>query len=189
MKISNFHRLLFGLFIFIIVSTIACTPSIRYKILSTLFDGVPNPYEKKEVVQDTTRGNVSQRMAQLSRKVEPQYVFHPPYQEKECASCHVIEEGNRLVEKMPDLCSTCHDPIQEEYSKLHGPVASGQCTTCHNPHMAKFPKLLKREGKDLCLYCHDSKRLYKTETHAELQEANCQECHNPHGGLDKYFLD
>ncbi len=167
----------------------SCNRQTTYDILSTFFDGVPDPNAKKEVKQDSTKlASNKNELRSLRGKKESEFVFHPPFQERACTDCHNLEEGNRLLEQPPALCFNCHDDFSENYTYLHGPVVSGNCTGCHNPHMASEKKLLERTGQDLCLYCHEQKDVFKNEAHEGIDDATCIECHNPHGGDDQYFF-
>ncbi len=187
-SLKNAGRILF-LCIFIIL--VSCSSGTSYKILSIFFDGVPEPNSPKQTKPDSLSVNKAKpvRMQQRQSRYLQENFFHPPYKDKECADCHDIDQGFKLVDKMPDLCYTCHDDFSEEYRVLHGPVASGACTECHHPHLAKNEKLLKRSGQDLCLYCHNKTDIVQNEVHEDLDDENCTVCHNAHGGEDRYFLD
>ena len=180
--------LLLGLGFVLSFFDFACSPMARYKVLSIFFDGVPNPSQVSLV--DTTavadRRALEERLRRL--RMGPQYVFHPPYQDRDCSSCHDIQAGNRLLSPQPDLCYGCHDDFRDSYEFLHGPVAGGYCTACHNPHMAKNPKLLFAKGQDLCLFCHEKRDVFANPVHLDIGETDCTECHNPHGGDDRLLL-
>ena len=180
--------LLVGLAFALSLAHFACSPMTRYKVLSFFFDGVPNPSEVALV--DTSavadRAALEERLRRL--RMGPQYVFHPPYQDKDCGSCHDIQAGNRLLAPQPDLCYGCHDDFRESFEVLHGPVAGGYCTACHNPHMAKNENLLFAKGQALCLFCHEKTDVFANPVHSDIGEADCTECHNPHGGDDRTFL-
>ncbi|NOX85830.1 MAG: hypothetical protein GXO86_07695 [Chlorobi bacterium] len=121
--------------------------------------------------------------------VKSEYIFHPPYQEKECANCHNQGQMGKLLEPLPGLCYQCHESFGDQYQVLHGPVDAGFCTQCHNPHMSKNKFLLIRTGQNLCLNCHLSKDVFKNEAHSDIEDADCTECHNPHGGEDRFILN
>ncbi len=182
-----------GQLVFLVMLTMimACTPETRYKVLSTIFDGVPPPKSPYQNLEDTTAQNLTKaqkKALELRKRTQVVYTFHPPYREKDCGSCHEVGSGNRLNEPMPTLCYNCHDDFSESYAVLHGPVASGNCTGCHNPHMSKNKNLLKRTKQDLCLYCHDKKRLAQLPMHRDKMTLDCQVCHDPHGGSNKFYL-
>ncbi len=188
---GRYFRQLCGVLTVVLVlsSLMACSPETRYKILSTLFDGVPPPNQQKPVqLPDTLTPAKRRQMLAQMRRPQVEYSFHPPYRDKECDSCHDLDRGNRLLDPQPDLCYDCHQDFSEGFNFLHGPVASGNCTACHNPHLTKNPRLLKRVKKDLCLFCHDQSRLATTKAHRDKMEMDCQECHNPHGENNKFYL-
>jgi len=162
---------------------IDCSPKTQHKILSLFFDGVPDLEKKQAVSSDSTAADSSrtEEVLQKIRTPQPEYIFHPPYQERSCSNCHNIGQSGRLRMPQPELCYECHDNFSEEFSSLHGPVAGGYCTGCHNPHMAKNPKLLKRTSQKLCFYCHNPGNVLKIPVHEEIGETNCTECHDPHG--------
>jgi len=170
---------------------VSCSPGTNYKILSFFFDGVPDPNAPEQTKPDSLSVNAVKpvRVQQNRSRFLQENYLHPPYKDKECGDCHDIDQGFKLVEKMPELCFTCHDDFSEEYPVLHGPVAMGACTECHHPHLAKNKKLLKRTGQDLCLYCHDKVDILKNEAHEDLTDDTCTDCHNAHGGEDQYFLE
>ncbi len=161
---------------------------MRYQVLSVLFDGVPNP-EKKLMTRDslTLAGNKVTVPTRLNR-TKSELFFHSPYQDNSCNDCHQSAISNALQEKLPDLCYECHDDFKEEYSYLHGPVASGACLTCHHPHLAKNESLLVRTGREMCLYCHQPRDVARVEDHEGEEQTICIDCHNPHGGDDNFFL-
>ncbi|NOX37615.1 MAG: hypothetical protein GXO78_08770 [Calditrichaeota bacterium] len=187
---GRYFRQLCGVLTVVLLSSlVACSPDTRYKILSTLFDGVPPPGQQEQVqLPDTLTLAKRREMLAQMRRPKIEYSFHPPYRDKECDSCHDLDRGNRLLEPQPDLCYGCHDDFSEGFNYLHGPVASGNCTACHNPHMTKNPQLLKRVKQELCLFCHDQNRLATTEAHRDKMEMDCQVCHNPHGENNKFYL-
>lgn len=167
-----------------------CSTTHNYKALSFFFDGVPNP-DKETTIQsgDSLSRTDSMAIAQnLVLNAPPQMQFHPPYQDKECGTCHDQSNMGKFVESQPDLCYECHEDFSKKYKVLHGPVAGGQCTMCHNPHSSVNENLLTRTNQSLCLYCHESKQVMEAEQHLDIKDVNCTECHNPHGGEDRNVL-
>jgi predicted CXXCH cytochrome family protein len=168
----------------------SCSSTNSYKTLSFFFDGVPKPdIEKTSQKLDSLASADSTSLSQniiLAQK--PLVNYHPPFQEKECASCHDQSAMGKFINPQPELCYQCHDDFKNTYKVLHGPVAGGQCTACHNPHQSENENLLTRTGQSLCLYCHESNLVMALEEHKEIQDANCTDCHNPHGGENKYNL-
>lgn len=174
------------LFAYLIFS---CAPAKNYKTLSLFFDGVPDPSKDSLIAKkDSAKSDSLNNTELITHNVKSEYVFHPPYKERTCEVCHDKSEMGKLNIQQQELCFTCHENFNTKYKYLHGPAASGNCTGCHSPHMAKFNKLLLREGQQLCLFCHDKKQVLKNEVHTDIKETNCTECHNPHGGDDKLIL-
>ena len=158
--------------------------------MSFFFDGVSEP-DKEEITtaNDSLSQSDSMGIIEIAERVlEPQFISHTPYKEKECAGCHDQNTIGRLLQPLPGLCYQCHDDMNETYGFLHGPVGSGNCTQCHSPHLSKLEKLLLRSGQELCLYCHNSARVFKNEKHKDIGDANCTKCHNPHGGENRAIL-
>ncbi len=60
---------------------------------------------------------------------------HPPFEERECATCH----EDRTIEelKSPELCLECHD--QPEPTGVHSKkrISDKSCISCHSPHILK----------------------------------------------------
>ena len=168
---------------------IACSPKSNYKTLSVFFDGVPDPdaIDSTAIADSIKQGEASN--TPIIVPVTPQFVFHPPYVEKECANCHDQSQMGKLLEPMPGLCYQCHEDFADQYEVLHGPVGAGFCTECHNPHMNKNEYLLLRTGQQLCLGCHNTEDVLKNEVHSDIEDANCTECHNPHGGDDRFIFN
>ncbi len=170
-----------------IVTLITCSPEGRRKIYRTLFDGVPAPETNVEVVADSLVSSDS--TTGLSKKIEPEWNLHPPYQDKECDTCHNRSRGNLYIETQPALCYNCHDDFKETFAFLHGPVASGYCTKCHSPHKSQNQKLLHRKGQEICFYCHEPTTVFQNEAHDGIEEFLCTECHNPHGGEERFLFN
>ncbi|NVO01268.1 MAG: hypothetical protein HXX09_01065 [Bacteroidetes bacterium] len=169
---------------------IGCSPKSNYKLLSTMFDGVPDPNK----VESTTgvKSSDSLNGQSLSKKnTSVSKVIHPPYKDKGCSNCHEKIDNvpsSKLIKPQLELCYSCHEDFSKKFTWVHGPVAAGSCTKCHSPHASDFKKLLLKEGQALCFTCHDSKDVIKNEVHKEIGQTNCTECHNPHGGSDKTIL-
>jgi predicted CXXCH cytochrome family protein len=186
--ISNKYRFLnILLTAAIVISLISCRSS--HKVLSTFFDGVPEPRPEQVLHADSLRADSAGMPAASTAPKKPPMVIHSPYQDKACDDCHTASRGNALSEPQPDLCYTCHDDFRESFKALHGPVAAGFCTECHNPHLSKNEKLLVRTGQPLCLYCHEATDVFKNENHEGIDDMNCTDCHDPHGGEDRFLLD
>lgn len=180
---SRIVKVIFKVLLFVLA---ACSPDSRYRVLSTIFDGVPDP--NATVVSNDTISNEQSGLMNIGVNTSSSINLHYPFQEKECNSCHLPNSMGQLSQEQPDLCYTCHDDFSNTYKVVHGPVAGGYCTTCHEPHKSKNKALLKREGQDLCLHCHVPADVLVNETHSELDGMNCTECHNPHGGSDRFMF-
>lgn len=167
-----------------------CSSAKHYKVLSFFFDGVPNPAEVAAIHKLDSISRKDSASLANALKVEnlPKGSIHPPYQEKDCASCHDQSSMGKFTEMQPMLCYQCHEDFSTKYKALHGPVGGGQCTACHSPHLSENVSLLKRTNQSLCLYCHDQKQVLAFEPHQDIGDTSCTECHNPHGGDDKYIL-
>ncbi len=166
-----------------------CAPNIRYKVLSLVFDGVPAPKNGSALTTDSLQ-NGNTKSNSLTRRVisaKPKNFYHPPYQERSCNNCH-SKSGSSLLKPQPQLCYECHDDFNDEYSVLHGPVASGNCTSCHNPHMSKNENLLRVKKEQLCFYCHESALVFQNENHEDVEPGDCMDCHNVHGSDEKFML-
>ena len=170
---------------------ISCSPKANYKVLSAIFDGVPNPYaiDSIRIADSISRFDSAYLQQIIETAAKNLYVYHPPYKEKDCAACHDQNVMGKLLQPEPGLCYQCHDDFTEKYTIIHGPVSGGFCTECHNPHMTQNEKLLSRTGQQLCLFCHQSEQVFKNEAHLDIEETSCTDCHNPHGGFDKYLLN
>lgn len=178
---------------FILITTvafiIACSPKSNYDVLSVFFDGVPNPYVADSIAKADSVKQAEEVFNLASKPAKPEFIFHLPYLEKDCASCHDQNVMGRLISPMPGLCYQCHENFLDQYKILHGPVEAGYCTECHNPHMQKNENLLIRKGQELCLHCHTAADIFRSETHIDIEDTNCTDCHNPHGGDDKFIFN
>ena len=134
----------------------ACSPQGRYKILSTVLDGVPRPGAEEEAeMSQPSAAEVAEALPEGAAFLpeRPANYYHAPYQEKMCSDCHDLDRGNSLIEEQPALCYQCHDDPAAEYELQHGPVAVGYCTSCHDPHQSDASALLKYKGQALCFSC------------------------------------
>jgi predicted CXXCH cytochrome family protein len=184
------RELPFVLIVIFLVYLSGCSTTQNFKVLSFLFDGVPNPandtaYRLNDSLNKADSGALA--LNTLS-KAGPKMIIHPPYQDKQCNSCHDQSTMGKLIKSPPELCYQCHENFTVKYKVLHGPVAGGQCTMCHNPHSSANADLLIRTGQQLCLYCHDAEQVNNSAAHKEIKDTNCTECHNPHGGENRYAL-
>ncbi len=179
-----------GLFFLMLTAfIISCSVRSNYKTLNFFFDGVADPRIADSIALADSLKNSEAKSSNSFEVVKSEFVFHPPYKEKECGICHNRNSMGKLTEPMPGLCYQCHDNFSELYIVLHGPVDAGFCTECHNPHMNKNENLLIRHGQELCLYCHNSEDIVNSEAHSDIEDTFCTECHNPHGGEDRYIFN
>ena len=92
-----------------------------------------------------------------------------PEIKKDCAICHVLEEGkrtDRLKKQLSGLCLDCHlgrvAPSEHKVDIVPSMQVSGlpltdgkiTCITCHDPHANRYGTLLRLKETDLCLACH-----------------------------------
>lgn len=166
-----------------------CQPASRYKILSALFDGVPEP-NSGAVVTDSTKTDKPPAPGTKSKinSTDNRKFIHAVFRMSYCGKCHDSGKGHKLLEKEPELCYFCHDDYRNMYKFLHGPVLAGMCTSCHNPHQSDYPNLLDRYGTDLCMYCHQAAQLPTDQDHDLKIVKNCLPCHNTHGADNTNLL-
>lgn len=138
---------------------------------------------KKEVVAQTATG-----LDGKSNRV------HPPYRDRECDKCHIAEKGSALKGEGAEFCFLCHKREDFQRSRLHGPIAAGDCSTCHSSHESPHPNHTTAAVPALCFKCHDAEwwgrdGIDKTFTvHRPAGEGKCPDCHDPHGGSERFFL-
>ncbi len=157
------------------------TPERRYTVLSTFFDGVPDPNAREaEVASRATNAAVGE---------EIQYSLHLPWEQRKCELCHEVMFSNSLKIEKSLLCATCHENEQVDGAYVHGPAASGQCYACHSPHKSKFPHLLLAEGDTLCGQCHNEDTYADIELHRAEKGNDCLTCHNPHSSDNAYLIN
>jgi predicted CXXCH cytochrome family protein len=186
--ISDRHLLYAIPVVLLLIYLSGCSTTNNYKTLSFFFDGVPDPKKKVLIKSDSLTISDSAALAQNTIGKVNQMVIHPPYQDRQCSSCHDQSTMGKLIKSPPDLCYQCHENFNDKYNVVHGPVEGGYCTQCHNPHISANKDLLLRNSQSLCLYCHDSKQVMETEAHLAINDADCTGCHNPHGGEDRNLL-
>ena len=183
--------LCFFLYSTAVVILLSCSSSTKHQILSTFFDGVPDPNAKPKAIVDSLKADSLANIKNENYKTvnEVKFVFHPPYKNRLCKDCHNLERSNQLTKPIPDLCYKCHEKFSKKNPSLHGPVAMGDCQVCHSPHFTENNFLLKRAGRDLCLHCHESTYVYENKHHFATEEYQCLDCHDPHSGQDRFLLN
>ncbi len=154
----------------------SCQPRTRYEILSTLFDGVPEPVSQATVQK--SKGPAT------DEGLKERASIHGPFAARMCTACHDAATNTLLLPK-DKLCNKCHDVARG--SKQHGPVASGGCTVCHDPHRSSNRFLLVSSSREFCLYCHDAQEIFARRAHRGVT-VSCTACHNPHGSNNAFFL-
>jgi len=171
-----------------------CDQVTRHKVLTTIFDGVPELPPVDDLCQEYVD---EMSLAQLNEEsvagagdqpAQKKGSSHPPYAEKNCAGCHQQGAGNELIKPARELCFVCHvDFIEGPF--VHGPVAVADCLACHLPHSSSYKSLLVKGKSEICIKCHHEDRLAKA-MHERLGDRGmaCVECHGAHFGENQYFL-
>ncbi|QEM66774.1 cytochrome C [Geobacter sp. FeAm09] len=171
-----------------------CSPLTRYKLTSTLFDGVPSMPPAEQYCADYAAQVVAKTRAEAEGKSSAagdagKASSHNPYDEKKCDNCHdKTTESGLVVKSKNELCFVCHTGFVKG-SFVHGPVAVGDCLVCHEPHNSPNPALLKVRPSEVCAACHHEKRQAaslheKAASHGLI----CINCHDPHFGNVLFFL-
>jgi len=169
----------FFILVFLFSCVYGCEPRTQYKVLSFVFDGVPDPDKPVEGGQTGGNGNGKARVARST------YREHGPFAAKMCEGCHE-RSTNVLIMPVEKLCLNCHT-LQLDKKFIHGPVVSGGCKVCHDPHGSAFPFLLVSDPRTFCYYCHSEKDVARNEVHQGVTEA-CTICHNAHMSDNNYLL-
>ena len=156
-----------------------CNPTVRYRVLSLFFDGVPPP-----VAAESAAAPGAAPAAAASTQVA--YREHGPYAAHLCNACHDPSAFNSLVVPKEQLCFQCHD-LKLDKKYIHGPLASGGCVACHDPHSSQYPYLLVSASDTFCFYCHDRETVAAVGAHGGIVD-QCTTCHNPHMSDKRYLL-
>jgi predicted CXXCH cytochrome family protein len=139
-------------------------------------------------------------------------VVHPPFDEKDCGSCHGDHgDAKRLVltEEGNALCAKCHAFAEGPFVAAHhriAPTGKASCVGCHDPHRSTGKRLLRPElhapvkagacekchrsdgklliplNRDFCFLCHQRAPFARKGSHEPVKKAGCLACHDPHGG-------
>lgn len=172
-----------GVFLLALIASqwIGCTAERRYRVLSVLFDGVPDPNAP------ASSGDNDEFAATGTFKRTGS--VHKPFAENNCDACHASSTGKfedfDKVEK--SACAKCHKDVTTQFTYMHGPVALGECRLCHSPHESSAPHLLIDTAPALCLTCHDREFL-PVEPADHQTDRNCLECHVGHGSHQRLLL-
>ena len=168
---------------------VGCDQVARHKVLSTVFDGVPQLPPAEALCEDYLAEMTVSSANEGDGEVRSSGSSHRPYAEKECRSCHESAKNNALITTPDKLCFICHvDFVQG--SNVHGPVSVGDCLACHLPHTSKHASLLQKNADDICAKCHVEERL-AAAMHKSLKERGmaCVDCHDAHAANGHYFLN
>ncbi len=172
------------LLIFIGLVSNGCEKHTRYQVLSTLFDGVPDPDAPPP---EEKSGNIklAKGAAKSGAELSTKTYRHPPAEgSDDCTFCH---GKNMMVQPPKDLCIRCHTHVQKNLKVVHPPTAKS-CSICHDPHDGPSQFLLRKLPPELCVKCHDKGAPNKPCSRVEAKDADCLSCHEPHGGDDKFYL-
>ncbi len=175
-------------------------PLAKHKILTSLFDGVPDlpPIEElcKDNIEDLFNTYYEQRITAADQgdseenpdKKNKAGSYHRPWKEQNCQSCHNFQADNKLRLPTKEICYLCHKNLIQGRN-VHGPVAVGACLACHDPHSSENPSLLRKSLEAICFKCHKEKRL-AAGMHDKIVSRGmlCVDCHDPHSGNMHYFL-
>lgn len=109
------NRILF-LYSTAVVILFSCSSSTKHQILSTFFDGVPDPNAKPKAIVDSLKADSLANIKNENYKTvnEVKFVFHPPYKNRLCKDCHNLERSNQLTKPIPDLCYKCHEKFSKK---------------------------------------------------------------------------
>jgi predicted CXXCH cytochrome family protein len=106
-----------------------------------------------------------------------------------CVNCHEPATSPTALKTKTtgvQLCRGCHAQMLNalgDRSRLHRPVADGNCLACHGPHASKSKGLLKSNAVAVCGTCHEDtiRRQALSETkHDPIRDGKCTACHDPH---------
>lgn len=194
-------RLALALAILLLVSgCLKMDPLKKQKVLTSLFDGVPDLPPLEELCKDNIEalfnkyyeqritaaergdsGEDPNKKVQLGSK-------HRPWAEKNCLSAHNFQTESKLKLPKNEICGLCHKNLIQGRN-VHGPVAVGACLACHEPHSSEHPSLLRKSLATICFKCHKEKRLAAGMHEKVINRGMfCVDCHDPHSGNMHYFL-
>lgn len=202
-KLARNHCFQICVLLFTIAALSGCLkidPLVKHKILTTVFDGVPDIPSIDELceenIEDLFNRYYEQKITEASTgdwdtgKVtfETGGSAHRPWKEKNCLGCHNFQAENKLKLPKNEICFLCHKNfIQGKF--VHGPVSVGACLACHDPHSSDNPSLLRESLEKICFKCHHEDRLAKAMHEKIIANGMlCVDCHNPHSQKVRYFL-
>lgn len=182
-------RVLCAVFFFIL-SLSGCSQVARDKLLRTFIDGVPEKGDKK--ISTPAKSGQEKKTSDSKEKkeepVKPSLVYHPPFIEQMCNSCHDSGFSQKLILKGKELCFSCHDDFAKGKKVIHYPVSEDMCLECHDPHQSENKFLLKKKVPGLCFTCHEDFTKDKKVVHYPASEGLCLECHDPHSSDNPRML-
>src|SRR3989338_7391765 len=97
---------------FFILLLSGCSPAAKEKWLRTLIDGVPG---KNKAMQVKTESQRKRKEEKIQLPPKPEILFHVPFLEQLCDSCHDKKYSQKLLLKGKELCFTCHDDFKKSY--------------------------------------------------------------------------
>ena len=168
-----------------------CSSGRSHKTLAFFFDGVPaaagdhSSLPGHDSIRISDSAGIKRNLASAEKN---KTLYHQPYKERKCSSCHDQTAMGKFVMPQPMLCYQCHEDFNKKFKVVHGPAGGGYCTGCHEVHTSINQDLVKRVGQQLCLYCHNPEQVFKNEAHRDIANVFCTACHDPHGGKDRRML-
>jgi len=180
----------------VLLVALSCIPEERHRVLTFFFDGVPPLHpEPKQVVAakapTPAHGRAEPPSAWPGQPARPTWSVHLPSEDKrQCGTCHDRNRSFQLVTPMSELCAGCHQKQMQEFPRMHGPVAVGDCGACHEPHQSRYPHLVRRPTPELCFLCHGPAPIPGLP-HACPRPADnvrCTDCHHHHGGREPFYI-
>ena len=80
---------------------------------------------------------------------------HSPVLDGNCTACHHPHQTQRrfmlLGSSNRELCTRCHDPVEDEVMAAHARDSDADCVTCHNAHVGTKRALLKENDDEIAL--------------------------------------
>lgn len=161
-----------------LIIVLGCSAATRERLKHWFFE-VPEPTGEQAAAEEpppeTEEPPAVERVASRFQSV------HPPYRNRECASCHNPEQRMQVREDLMDACGECHERFFSD-EVTHFPVMQGECIVCHDPHRSARRWLLKQPVLDTCVECHDEPAYLSEEAHGGDNVDDCTRCHDAHFG-------
>ncbi len=180
-------RVFWVLFIFIFFLS-GCSQATKDKLLKTFIDGVPDKNGSTRVAAGAKQEKKAKEMDAKIEPLKPSLIYHQPFLEQMCDSCHDSKFSQKLILKGKELCFTCHDDFTKDKKVIHYPVSEDLCLECHEPHQSENKFLLKKTIPAICFTCHDDFTKDKKVVHYPVAEGLCLECHDPHSSDNPRML-